>query len=84
MFIKGKDPSLDPASSLYTAKFYGVRSGRVPGVYTDWASAEAQVKGVMKPKVKYGHCHLFCAAERRQKLMQVVGGFRPGKKQRHL
>jgi hypothetical protein len=59
MFVRGKDPSLDPASSAYTAKFYGVRSGRVPGVYTDWASAEAQVKGVMKPKVKYGTVILF-------------------------
>ena len=53
LFLAGKDPSLDPTSSSYTAKFYGVRSGRVPGVYTDWASAEAQVKGVTKPKVKY-------------------------------
>ncbi|KAA8911773.1 hypothetical protein FN846DRAFT_395735 [Sphaerosporella brunnea] len=53
MFVTGKDPSLDPASSSYTAKFYGVRSGRIPGVYTDWASAEAQVKGVAKPKVKW-------------------------------
>jgi ribonuclease HI len=51
--MSGKDPSLDPASSSYTAKFYGVRSGKVPGVYTDWASAEMQVKGVQKPKVKY-------------------------------
>lgn len=50
--MTGTDPSLDPTSSSYTAKFYGVRSGKVPGVYTDWASAEAQVKGVQKPKVK--------------------------------
>lgn len=53
LFLAGKDPSLDPASSSYTAKFYGVRCGKVPGVYTDWASAELQVKGVQKPKVKY-------------------------------
>lgn len=52
MFLTGKDPSLDPTSSSYTAKFYGVRSGKVPGVYTDWATAEEQVKGVQKPKVR--------------------------------
>lgn len=27
------------------AKFYGVKVGKQPGVYTDWASCEAQVKG---------------------------------------
>lgn len=52
LYLTGKDPSLDPNSSSYTAKFYGVRSGKVPGVYTDWESAEKQVKGVAKPKVK--------------------------------
>ena len=51
--MAGTDPSLDPGSASYTAKFYGVRSGRVPGVYTDWASAEAQIRGVPKPKVKW-------------------------------
>lgn len=52
LFLSGTDPSLDPNSSSYTAKFYGVRSGKNPGVYTDWASAEQQVVGVQKPKVR--------------------------------
>ncbi|KAL7276050.1 hypothetical protein RUND412_000994 [Rhizina undulata] len=52
MFLTGTDPSLDPNSSSYTAKFYGVRNGKVPGVYTDWASAEKQVVGWQKPKVR--------------------------------
>lgn len=52
MFLTGKDPSRDPSSSSYTAKFYGVRCGKVPGVYTDWTSAEEQVTGVQKPKVR--------------------------------
>jgi len=43
---------MNPASSSYTARFYGVQSGRVPGVYTDWSEAEKQIKGVTKPKVK--------------------------------
>lgn len=29
-----------------------MRSGKTPGVYTDWASAEQQVVGVQKPKVR--------------------------------
>lgn len=52
LFLSGTDPSLDPNSSSYTAKYYGVRSGKNPGVYTDWASAEQQVVGVQKPKVR--------------------------------
>jgi len=51
-FLAGSDPSLDPSSESYIPKFYGVRSGKVPGVYTSWAAAEAQVVGVLKPKVK--------------------------------
>jgi ribonuclease HI len=27
------------------SRFYGVAKGRVPGVYTDWATAEKQIKG---------------------------------------
>jgi ribonuclease HI len=50
--MSGKDTSLDPNSVSYTAKFYGVRSGKKPGVYTDWESAEQQVVGVQKPKVR--------------------------------
>lgn len=34
------------------SKFYGVRSGRVPGVYTDWDTARAQIIGWTKPKYK--------------------------------
>jgi len=52
LFLSGVDPTLDPNSASYTAKYYGVRSGKNPGVYTDWASAEQQVVGVQKPKVR--------------------------------
>lgn len=61
MFVKGQDPSLNPDSHKYVPKFYGVRSGKVPGVYTDWASAQQQVVGVLKPKVRYGRCFM-CAS----------------------
>lgn len=33
-------------------KYYGVRSGHVPGVYTDWESAEAQIKGFKAPRFR--------------------------------
>lgn len=34
------------------ARFYGVASGHVPGVYTDWADAQEQIKGWKLPKYK--------------------------------
>ncbi|KAI9679190.1 MAG: hypothetical protein M1817_005209 [Caeruleum heppii] len=42
-FIAGRDPSA-------MQKFYAVRNGRVPGVYTDWASAQKQITGWTMPK----------------------------------
>lgn len=51
-FMEGNDPTLDPDSSVYVAKWYGVRSGKCPGVYSTWKAAQEQVVGVQKPKVK--------------------------------
>lgn len=31
-------------------KFYAVKSGRNPGIYTDWTSAQEQIKGWTRPK----------------------------------
>ena len=39
---KGRDPK----------KYYGVRVGKVPGVYTDWPTANQQVIGFKGPKYK--------------------------------
>ncbi|TKA64464.1 hypothetical protein B0A49_07084 [Cryomyces minteri] len=39
-------------ASRTPTKFYAVASGRVPGVYTDWASAQQQITGWIKPKHK--------------------------------
>ncbi|GKZ32972.1 hypothetical protein AbraIFM66950_002676 [Aspergillus brasiliensis] len=33
-------------------RFYGVQRGRKPGVYTDWATAQEQIKGFPKPRYK--------------------------------
>jgi ribonuclease HI len=40
------------ASNATPKKFYAVRSGKVPGVYTDWPSAQQQIVGWIKPKHK--------------------------------
>ncbi|KAL9048688.1 MAG: hypothetical protein Q9162_007598 [Coniocarpon cinnabarinum] len=39
-------------SSSGPRKFYAVRVGRQPGIYTDWPSTQAQVTGVKGPKFK--------------------------------
>ncbi|SLM33870.1 Ribosomal protein L9/RNase H1, N-terminal [Lasallia pustulata] len=49
-FVAGENPSHDASLSPY--KFYAVRNGRVPGVYTDWPSAQKQITGWTKPKHK--------------------------------
>lgn len=38
------------SSSAVGSKFYAVKSGRVPGIYTDWPSAQEQITGWQKPK----------------------------------
>ncbi|OJD28694.1 ribonuclease h [Diplodia corticola] len=40
------------ASNDNPEKFYAVQSGRVPGVYTDWPSAQKQTTGWTRPKYK--------------------------------
>lgn len=49
-FVAGENPSHDASVSPY--KFYAVRNGRVPGIYTDWPSAQNQITGWTKPKHK--------------------------------
>ncbi|KAI9674857.1 MAG: hypothetical protein M1829_003597 [Trizodia sp. TS-e1964] len=44
-FLRGEDPSRDAPT-----KFYAVRSGHTPGIYTDWPSAQKQILGWHKPK----------------------------------
>jgi len=49
-FLKGTESAT--AANAPPKKFYAVANGRIPGVYTDWASASAQIKGWTKPKHK--------------------------------
>lgn len=41
------DPLMRPVD-----KYYAVKSGKTPGVYTDWPSAQAQITGWQKPQHK--------------------------------
>ncbi|KEF51271.1 uncharacterized protein A1O9_12621 [Exophiala aquamarina CBS 119918] len=49
-FMEGK--LLKSSTTLGDQKFYAVQNGRVPGVYTDWTEAQAQIRGVRKPRHK--------------------------------
>ena len=52
-------------------KFYAVQNGKIPGVYTDWPSAQAQIQGVRNPKHKKfntrSEAEAFVAAGRKAK-----------------
>lgn len=50
-FVAGENASQGSAfASSPTAKFYAVKSGRIPGIYTDWSSVQDQITGWQKPK----------------------------------
>ncbi|KAJ9622380.1 hypothetical protein H2203_006599 [Taxawa tesnikishii (nom. ined.)] len=50
-YMKG-DTISNGKSRSAPQKYYAVQSGRVPGVYTDWSSAQAQIDGWTKPRHK--------------------------------
>ncbi|KAG8526252.1 uncharacterized protein KY384_000245 [Bacidia gigantensis] len=45
-FVAGEEPF----QATSTPKFYAVKNGRTPGIYTDWQSVQEQIKGWTKPK----------------------------------
>ncbi|ETI24062.1 hypothetical protein G647_03431 [Cladophialophora carrionii CBS 160.54] len=49
-FMDGK--SLATSNGVGEQKFYAVQNGRVPGVYTEWTEAQAQIRGIKKPRHK--------------------------------
>ncbi|KAK5045017.1 hypothetical protein LTR84_010165 [Exophiala bonariae] len=49
-FMEGK--LLKSSNAAADQKFYAVQNGRVPGVYTEWTEAQAQIRGVKVPKHK--------------------------------
>ncbi|WEW61795.1 ribonuclease H family protein [Emydomyces testavorans] len=51
-FLTGKPVPASEGSATTNTKFYGVQRGRQPGVYTDWAVAQDQIKGFRGPKYR--------------------------------
>jgi ribonuclease HI len=49
---KGLSPSRSSTADSEPSRFYGVQRGRVPGVYSDWAEAQDQIKGFTRPRYK--------------------------------
>ena len=50
-FVAGENPSpIGNDGSSPPPKFYAVKSGRVPGIYQDWPSAQKQITGWQKPR----------------------------------
>ena len=50
-FVAGENPVQTAADgSTPPEKFYAVKSGRTPGIYTDWPSAQKQILGWQAPK----------------------------------
>lgn len=50
-YLKGEH-IVNPCSKDPTSKFYAVRVGRAPGIYTDWPTAQKQITGWTKPQHK--------------------------------
>lgn len=52
-FLTGaKRPTPSTPTNSEPSRFYGIQRGRVPGVYTDWAKAQEQIKGFPRPRYK--------------------------------
>ncbi|KKK12449.1 RNase H domain protein [Aspergillus ochraceoroseus] len=54
-FLTGAKPPTPRGSSPLHAeptRFYAVQRGRTPGVYTNWAHAQEQIKGFARPRYK--------------------------------
>lgn len=52
-FVAGENPVQANGFGLSaSSRFYAVKNGRVPGIYTDWPSAQEQITGWQKPKYR--------------------------------
>lgn len=50
-FLKGGRASGASAQGA-EPRFYGIQRGRVPGIYTDWATAQEQIRGFTRPRYR--------------------------------
>ncbi|KAI9924551.1 hypothetical protein MW887_006824 [Aspergillus wentii] len=54
-FLTGSKISSTPGATTAdteATRFYGIQRGRIPGVYTDWAKAQEQIRGFTRPRYK--------------------------------
>lgn len=49
-FVAGENPSSNGSVDTVPTKYYAVKSGRNPGIYTDWQSVQEQITGWQKPR----------------------------------
>ncbi|KIW54375.1 hypothetical protein, variant 1 [Exophiala xenobiotica] len=86
-WMEGK-PLTESRLNLADQKFYAVQSGKVPGVYTDWTQAQAQIRGFSKPKHKKfntrAEAEAFVAAGRRPKGLEPAQHLTPEEEIRRL
>ncbi|KAL6236279.1 Caulimovirus viroplasmin-domain-containing protein [Aspergillus navahoensis] len=71
-FLTGaKPPSSRGASPLSAepTRFYAIQRGHRPGVYTNWAHAQQQIKGFQKPRYKK-----FSTREEAEEFVKLGGG----------
>ncbi|CAI7677370.1 unnamed protein product [Penicillium pancosmium] len=58
-------------------RFYGIQRGRAPGVYTDWATAQEQIRGVTRPRYRKfstrEEAEAFVKAGGAQRVLPAVG-----------
>ena len=51
-FVEGKQLAETSTKKSGEPKFYAVQNGKRPGVYTDWPSAQEQIRGFKSPRHK--------------------------------
>lgn len=53
-FLAGSNPRPggNTHSNSEATRFYGIQRGRVPGVYTNWSTAQEQIRGFVRPRYK--------------------------------
>lgn len=73
-FVAGDDiSSTNGSASSPPTKFYAVRNGRIPGIYTDWQSVQEQITGWQKPQHRS-----FSTRSEAQRYLDGEGQLSPG------
>lgn len=87
LFVEGKlVPQVNKTPG--EQKFYAVQHGKIPGVYTDWPSAQAQISGFRNPRHKKfstrAEAEAFVSEGKRKSAYDVGTGISPEEEIRRL